>query len=339
MSPLLVLIVAVLATSYAGPIVRFAAAPALAIAFWRLALVLPVTGGLAVLEGSREQGAASSVTRQRLLPVPPDDIVRSTPGAAFLVLDRVAPVHHRRQLGRPRVAQARLRLGHRGGLAARASDARRSLGYRTRRDRGEPHRSGRRAPLVRRPGGRRPRAARRTHRRGLLRDWAARSSNRRDLALRDRRVRGGRRGARPARAGPQHAAGGVRGTRLDGVRCDGCGTDADRPHWNELRAAPLPRHDGERCGAWGTGGGERDCLVGSFHPRSATAGSVARGDSRAAGNRPVCEDGKVNAERGGRNAEQQGEPHSVGDLPFQFRVPHFAFRITRGRGWEGIDAS
>src|SRR5207247_1569552 len=70
MSPLLVLIVAVLATSYAGPIVRFAAAPALAIAFWRLALVLPVTGGLAVLEGSREQGAASGVTRQRLLPAP-----------------------------------------------------------------------------------------------------------------------------------------------------------------------------------------------------------------------------------------------------------------------------
>ena len=66
----LVLIVAVLATSYAGPIVRFAAAPALAIAFWRLALVLPVTGGLAVLEGSREQGAGSSVTRQHLLPAP-----------------------------------------------------------------------------------------------------------------------------------------------------------------------------------------------------------------------------------------------------------------------------
>src|SRR5207249_955756 len=157
-------------------------------------------------------------------------------------------------LGRPRVAQARLRLGHRGGLAARASDARRSLGYRTRRDRGEPHRCGRRAPLVWRPGGRCPRAARRTHRRGLLRDRAARSSNRRDLALRNRRVRGGRRGARPARAGPQHAAGGVRATRLDGVRCDGCGTDADRPHWNELRAAPLPRHDGERRGPRGTGG-------------------------------------------------------------------------------------
>src|SRR5712691_106018 len=47
MSPLLVLIVAVLATTYAGPIVRFAAAPALAIAFWRLTLVLPITGALA----------------------------------------------------------------------------------------------------------------------------------------------------------------------------------------------------------------------------------------------------------------------------------------------------
>src|SRR5439155_24193604 len=42
MSPLVVLIVAVLATTYAGPIVRFAAAPAVAIAFWRLVLVLPV---------------------------------------------------------------------------------------------------------------------------------------------------------------------------------------------------------------------------------------------------------------------------------------------------------
>src|ERR1041385_5772487 len=70
MSPVLVLIVAVLATSYAGPIVRLAAAPALAIAFWRLALVLPVTGGLAVLEGSRVRGAGSSMTRQLLLPAP-----------------------------------------------------------------------------------------------------------------------------------------------------------------------------------------------------------------------------------------------------------------------------
>ena len=56
MSPLFVLILAVLATTYAGPIVRLAAAPALAIAFWRLTLVLPVTGGLAVLEGRREKG-------------------------------------------------------------------------------------------------------------------------------------------------------------------------------------------------------------------------------------------------------------------------------------------
>src|SRR2546422_11504639 len=60
MSPLLVLIVAVLATSYAGPIVPFAAAPALAIAFWRLALVLPVTGGVTGWEGSREQRAGRS---------------------------------------------------------------------------------------------------------------------------------------------------------------------------------------------------------------------------------------------------------------------------------------
>src|SRR3989442_10989919 len=70
MSPLLVLIVAVLATTYAGPIVRFATAPALAIAFWRLAMVLPVTGGLAVLEGSREPGARSQSSHLPLLPAP-----------------------------------------------------------------------------------------------------------------------------------------------------------------------------------------------------------------------------------------------------------------------------
>ena len=56
MSPLFVLILAVLATTYAGPIVRLAVAPALAIAFWRLTLVLPVTGALAVLEGRWEKG-------------------------------------------------------------------------------------------------------------------------------------------------------------------------------------------------------------------------------------------------------------------------------------------
>jgi drug/metabolite transporter (DMT)-like permease len=67
MSPLLVLIVAVLATTYAGPIVRFATAPALAIAFWRLALVLPVTGGLAVLEGSRERSPLPLMTLSGLL--------------------------------------------------------------------------------------------------------------------------------------------------------------------------------------------------------------------------------------------------------------------------------
>ncbi|OLB13294.1 MAG: hypothetical protein AUH07_06440 [Gemmatimonadetes bacterium 13_2_20CM_70_9] len=70
MPPLLVLIVAVLATTYAGPIVRFATAPAVAIAFWRLTLVLPVTGGLAVLEGSREPGAGSRTSHLTLLPAP-----------------------------------------------------------------------------------------------------------------------------------------------------------------------------------------------------------------------------------------------------------------------------
>src|SRR5438094_1743663 len=68
MSPLLVLIVAVLATTYAGPIVRFTTAPALAIAFWRLALVLPVTGALAVWERSGEQGAVPSARSEGTAP-------------------------------------------------------------------------------------------------------------------------------------------------------------------------------------------------------------------------------------------------------------------------------
>src|SRR5437016_2707425 len=71
MSPLFVLIVAVLATTYAGPIVRFAAAPALAIAFWRLTLVLPVTGVLALSEGSRERGGVPSATPPRTAPRSP----------------------------------------------------------------------------------------------------------------------------------------------------------------------------------------------------------------------------------------------------------------------------
>lgn len=62
MSPLLVLIVAVLATTYAGPIVRFAAAPAVAIAFWRLTLVLPVTGILALKNGRGEKGGTSPLS-------------------------------------------------------------------------------------------------------------------------------------------------------------------------------------------------------------------------------------------------------------------------------------
>jgi len=71
MSPLVVLILAVLATTYAGPIVRLAAAPALAIAFWRLTLVLPVTGGLAVMEGRWEKGEGRSGADQSVhLPSP-----------------------------------------------------------------------------------------------------------------------------------------------------------------------------------------------------------------------------------------------------------------------------
>ena len=59
MSPLLILILAVLATTYAGPVIHFTTAPAIAIAFWRLGLVLPVTSALALRErrGPRERGA------------------------------------------------------------------------------------------------------------------------------------------------------------------------------------------------------------------------------------------------------------------------------------------
>ena len=59
MPPLLVLIVAVLAVTYAGPVIRFTAAPAVAIAFWRLALVLPVTFALSRSESRRSLDRAS----------------------------------------------------------------------------------------------------------------------------------------------------------------------------------------------------------------------------------------------------------------------------------------
>lgn len=59
MSPVVVLILAVLATTYAGPIVRFASAPAVAIAFWRLTLVLPVTVGLATRERQGREARAA----------------------------------------------------------------------------------------------------------------------------------------------------------------------------------------------------------------------------------------------------------------------------------------
>jgi len=40
----------------------------------------------------------------------------------------------------------------------------------------------------------------------------------------------------------------------------------------------------------------------------------------------------MNAEWGMRNAECQGERRSAIDLPFQFRIPHSAFRTGWGRG-------
>src|SRR2546429_2909934 len=74
MSPLLVLLVAVLAPTYARPIVRFAAAPALAIAFWRLALGLPVAGGVAAQGGAAappRRGAPPLMTLPGPLLAPP----------------------------------------------------------------------------------------------------------------------------------------------------------------------------------------------------------------------------------------------------------------------------
>src|SRR5437899_10504676 len=68
MPPLLVLVVAVLATTYAGPIVRFATAPAVAIAVWRLTLVLPVTGALAGWEWSTAHRAVPSGAPGRTAP-------------------------------------------------------------------------------------------------------------------------------------------------------------------------------------------------------------------------------------------------------------------------------
>src|SRR3989442_4232844 len=65
MSPLLVLIVAVLGTQYAGPSVGFAAAPALAIVLWRLALGLAVVG----VVGAREASGERATSPRALVPL------------------------------------------------------------------------------------------------------------------------------------------------------------------------------------------------------------------------------------------------------------------------------
>lgn len=59
MSPVLVLILAVLAVTYAGPAIRFTSAPAVAVAFWRLVLVLPVTFALSRKESFQARERAS----------------------------------------------------------------------------------------------------------------------------------------------------------------------------------------------------------------------------------------------------------------------------------------
>src|SRR5213596_655717 len=258
MSPLLVLIVAVLATSYAGPIVRFAAAPALAIAFWRLALVLPVTGGLAVLEGSREQGAGSSVTRQHLLPAPRSLLplmtlsglllalhfwswiasLRFTTVASSVVLVSLKPVFA--------WGIAALWLREHPGRAERWGIVLAVLG----------------ASLIGLGDARLSLGALSGDGRGLLRDRPPRAADGRDLALRHGGVRGGGGGAGAVRPGPHHTARGIRAPGLGGVRRDGGGPDAGGAHRHELRAAPFPRDHGERGGAGRAGGSERDRVAG-----------------------------------------------------------------------------
>src|SRR2546428_3551562 len=75
MSPVVILLLAVLATTYAGPIVRFAAAPALAVSFWRLVLVLPVTLALSRRESAGGRAAArpapAPMGRSGVQPSPP----------------------------------------------------------------------------------------------------------------------------------------------------------------------------------------------------------------------------------------------------------------------------
>src|SRR2546426_6713566 len=56
--------------------------------------------------GSGEQDLAPHPAPYSPLPAPFDDVVGATPGAPFLVLDRVAPVHDGRELGGAGVAQA-----------------------------------------------------------------------------------------------------------------------------------------------------------------------------------------------------------------------------------------
>lgn len=62
--PALVLLVSVLAISWAAPLVRFSSAPALAISFWRLAFSLLLIAG--VLTARREWGALRALTRGEL---------------------------------------------------------------------------------------------------------------------------------------------------------------------------------------------------------------------------------------------------------------------------------
>src|SRR5207247_9908853 len=70
----------------AGALVRFATAAAVAIAFWGLAVGLPVTGARAVREGSGEPGAGSRTSRLTLLPAPRSLLALMTLSGLLLAL-------------------------------------------------------------------------------------------------------------------------------------------------------------------------------------------------------------------------------------------------------------
>jgi len=203
-----------------------------------------------------------------------DALVGAPAGGALLDVDRVPAVHDGGELGSAGLPQADLRVGARGAVARRAPRPGGTLGHRGRRGRRNADRSERRPVVARRAGRRRAGADRRRDGRRLLCDRAPRAADRRRVELRVCSVRGRRRG--PGRRGgvPRRAAHGVRPERLGGIRRHGRRPDARRAHGHELRAATLPRDDGERGGPGGAGGSHADRLAGPRHSPRALVGGM-----------------------------------------------------------------